>query len=130
MKKKVAVLMLAGALIGSSVTYAATSNYYADLVLNQKEQIQKELDKTYIDKHNEMSKQVHNDMVMKASTSRDEMVDRLHKYMDQQIRTEQQKRMNSHTSAIDSAAKQLESELKQYIDDMIAHSSYLIDHHN
>lgn len=110
-------LVLISMLVGGGLTYAAT-NYYADLVTNQKEQIQKELEQAYEERQAEIGKQVHNDMVMYASTSRDAMVERLKKYMNEKLNQEPQDRMNKHSAEIDKAVSQLEKELEKYIDNL------------
>lgn len=118
MKKTIVTVALTASLISSGVTFAAT-NYYADLVTGQKEQIKTELLNEYKERKQHMSKQVHNDMVMYASTSRDKLVKEVNSYMQEKLNQEQQDRMNMHAAEINKAVESLEADLKAYIDELV-----------
>ncbi|MEC5425403.1 hypothetical protein QGM71_18130 [Virgibacillus sp. C22-A2] len=118
MKKKVIAFTLLAMLLGGGATYAATSNYYADLVTNQKEQLEGILKASHAEREKEIGQEVHHDMVMYASTQRDELLQRMQVYLKENMAGEQQERMNMHSKEIDKAVEQLEKELKAYIDSL------------
>lgn len=119
MKKKIIALTLASFLVGGGLTYAAT-NYYADLVLSQEQQLKDLLLEQYETREKEIGQQVHHDMVMYASTQRDALLERMEQYLKDKLDGEQQDRMNMHAEEINKAIESLEVELTEYIDGITA----------
>lgn len=117
-KKTMIVALVLSFMLGGVSTYAATKNYYAELLLNQKEQIQNELKEVYQERNKHTGKQVHNDMVMYVETKRQDILDEMHAYIDEKIGSDVNNRLNEHTKHVDEAADQLVKELKEYIDSL------------
>lgn len=119
MKKTVLVLSFLGVfLLGGVTAYAMTSNYYADLLLRQQKQIEKELYDIYFEKRNHANKAVHNDMVMYVETKRQEILEEMNDYIDNKVQSGATNRLNEYTRYVDEAADQLIKELKEYIDSL------------
>lgn len=119
MKKKIAVSLIIGAFLLGGGTVFAAGNYYADLVLGQKEQIKEGINQAYDQRQEEIGKQVHNDMVMLVSTEVEGMKERLDQKLKEGLDAEQNRRMNIHSKEIKNAAEQLEIELNDYITDLL-----------
>lgn len=119
MKKKVMVLTIVGSfLFGSLTTYAATSNYYANLLLGQKEQIQDQLKETYNERIKQTNQMIHHDMVMYVETKRNDIINEMNEYIDQKVGSDVNNRLNEHSQYVNKAADDLVKELKEYIDSL------------
>lgn len=118
MKKKVLALTIIGSFLLGGVTSFAATNYYADLLLGQKDQMKEELEKVYLERSKHTGKHVHNDMIMYVETKRQDILDEMYDYIDEKIGSDVNNRLNEHTKYVDEAAEQLVKELKEYIDNL------------
>lgn len=112
------ILSIVMMFIGGFVTYAATSNYYADLLYRQKEQIQNQLEEIYNERNKQVGKMVHNDMVMYVETKRNYVIEEMERYIDEKVYSDVNRRLNEHSKYVDEAADRLIEELKEYIDSL------------
>ena len=117
MNKKIIALVTAFMLLGSTATYALTSNYYANLLLNQKDQMKAEITKQYEAWNDEVGQQIHRDLVTKVATEREKVESEVDSYLKEKINADITKRLNQNTVEIQKAAEELKAELKQHIDD-------------
>ncbi|MFC4558022.1 hypothetical protein ACFO3D_07350 [Virgibacillus kekensis] len=120
MKKKVMIMTLCALLLGGGVTYAAATNYYANLLARQQGQMEDIIEKKYNERINEIGEQVHHDMVMLASTERDRILKEAEEYLKTKLDAEQQARMNEHSKAIKAESERILKELKAKIDELVA----------
>ncbi|WP_087973588.1 hypothetical protein [Oceanobacillus rekensis] len=117
MKKKIISLTILAFLLGSAVTFAA-SNYYADLLAEQQEQIEQGIEEVYKARQDEISEQIHHDMVTVVETERQRVMNEAESYLKQKLSEEQQGRMNEHTAAIRAEADRIIEEIKIEIDQL------------
>ncbi|MGP4106103.1 hypothetical protein [Virgibacillus sp. L01] len=119
MKKKIIVLTLGALLLGSGVTYAAATNYYADLLAGQQGQMGDIIEQGYEERVNEVGEQVHHDMVTYVSTERDRILKEAQAYLKTKLDKEQQDKMNEHSQAIQAESERILNELKLKVDELI-----------
>ncbi|MFC4025012.1 hypothetical protein ACFOUV_14555 [Oceanobacillus longus] len=117
MKKKTITLTILTFLAGATVTFAGT-NYYADLLAGQKEQIKQEVEEVYEVRQAEMGEQIQHDMVMVVETERQRIMEEAESYLNQKLNEQQQGRMNEHTAEIQAEADRILEELKIEIDQL------------
>lgn len=118
MKKKIISLTIIAFLLGSAVTFAA-SNYYADLLTGQQEQIIQEIEEVYTTRQDEIGQQIHHDMVMVVETERQRVMNEAEGYLKQKLNVDQQGRMDEHTAAIQAEADRIIKEIKIEIDELL-----------
>ncbi|PAV30237.1 hypothetical protein CIL05_07150 [Virgibacillus profundi] len=117
MKKKVVGLLMVGLLLGGTVTYAAT-NYYADLILNQEDQMMNEISEYYNQNFKERGELQHRDMVHYATMERESLMDRMKSKIDEKVASDADNRRKEHVKHIDNAVTGLEEELLNYINEL------------
>lgn len=116
MKKKFAAILMAGAfLIGGTVTYAA-SNYYADLLSGQQEQMSKEVKRNYEKLSQEIGEVQHHDMVSFVEDRRQEILDEVNEYAKVKISNDATARREEHTRAVNQEVERMVKELKEFVD--------------
>ena len=120
MKKKIISLLIAGMALGGAVTYGAVSNYYTDILKVQQPSMEKELEEHYNELNSEIGRQVHADTILYVDIKRNELLQGAHDYLDETMGGEAQRRLNSHRQAIDEMAEQIEQELRQFVDELVA----------
>lgn len=117
MKKKVVFLMLASFIVGGVVSFAAT-NYYADMVLNQKDMIKDEITEHYTKVYSERGQQQHHDMTAVVWTEVESLKERLKDYATEKVHSDADGRYEEHVRAIQEAIEQVEAEMIEYIDSL------------
>lgn len=115
MSKKVLFGFIAGMFLFVGVGFAA-GNYYAEMVMNQKEQIEDELQGYFMEQNAARGQQHHHDMTTYVYTQVEKLKERMYEYINTKVAADGNKRLNEHAEAVDKAIEQLEKELKQKID--------------
>ncbi|PKR79177.1 hypothetical protein CEY16_05365 [Halalkalibacillus sediminis] len=119
--KKVIAFLLVGLLLGSGTTYAA-SNYYADLLGNQEDQIKNELMKFYEEQSKMRNKQVHNDLVIYVASQRQDLIDYFEPIIQDEINREAVNSQSEHAEAVDEKVKQLKEKIYKMLEEELEHS--------
>lgn len=118
LKAKVAALTAAAFIAGGTVTFAATTNYYADLLARQQEQMEEEITKFYTERYKEVGQMQHRDMVTSVELARQEILEEAERYAEEVIQKDAYKRRKEHAEAIQKEKERIMAEIKEMIDNL------------
>jgi hypothetical protein len=104
--------------MSSTITYAATNNYYSELLSGQEDQIKTDILNLYNEKEQEAGKRNHNDLVLKVENEKQEIVSEMNKYLEDRIREEANIRLNDSTKEIEAKSEEMKISTKAYIDSL------------
>lgn len=118
MKTKVTALVTAAFLAGGTVTFAATTNYYADLLARQQEQMEEEITDFYTERYKEVGQLQHRDMVTSVELARQEILKEAERYAEEVIQRDANKRRKEHQEAINKEKERILAEIKEMINSL------------
>lgn len=120
MKKVVGSIIAGVLLVGITATtvYATVSNYYAELLYNQKEQMQIEVKEVYDELSQRNGEDNHRNLVVYVDGKRIEILDNVTEHVKSVVTEDSRGRLEEHTKIIDEVAEQLEAELIEYVNQL------------
>ncbi|GAA0469694.1 hypothetical protein [Alkalibacillus silvisoli] len=116
--KKVLLSLTIGLILGGSITvFASGSNYFADALSNQDEQIKNILMDHYEEIYQQRGQKQHTDMMSVVQSEREEIMEYFKPKIEELVHDEADQRREDHINAIEQAASELREDIYEMLDE-------------
>ncbi|MDQ0352357.1 5-methylthioribose kinase [Alkalibacillus filiformis] len=119
--KKILLPLIVGLILGGSITVYASSNYFADALSNQDEQIKNILMEHYEDMYKQRGQQQHTDMMSVVQSEREAILDYFKPKIEELVHDEADQRREEHIKAIEQASNELIEDIYKMLEEELGY---------